>query len=311
MKQQRGILNGVLSGLFWGADTALNGVLLAMIPLALMTGQGQVASLVVLFAFLHDGFSAIYMTGYLAAQRMLPSTFSLLPTRSAMAVIVAAAIGGPIGMRAYLYAVDTIGAGYSAGISAIYPVVAALLSMILLKEKVPLKRWVGLGLAVIAVALLSFDLMQQSGVTLEWRGFIAAFICVASWACESVFCSIGMGEDLTPEQALWIRQWTSTLVYVVFIIVEADIIATMTWITQQPMIWWMAGIAAIGTLSYLKFYQAIDQIGPVKATGLNVSYAIWASVMTTVLTGVNWQVILLVAGAMMMVASILVSSETT
>ena len=311
MREKRGILNGVLSGVFWGADTALNGVLFAMIPVALMFEQGKVASLVVLFAFLHDAFSAVYMTGYLATQCQVKSTVSLLTTRSAFVVIVAAAIGGPIGMRAYLYAVDTIGAGYSAGISAVYPVVAALLSMLFLKEKVPIKRWIGLILAVIAVALLSFDLMQQEGVTLQWSGFMAAFICVASWACESVFCSIGMGEDLTPEQALWIRQWTSTIVYVLFIVVEADFVATIRWTIQQPMMWWLAGISAIGTLSYLKFYQAIDQIGPVKATGLNVSYAIWASVMTTLLTGASWQLLLLVAGVMMMAASILVSSETT
>ena len=42
--------------------------------------------------------------------------------------------GGPVGMAAYLLAINYIGPGYTASISAIYPAVGAFFAYIFLKE---------------------------------------------------------------------------------------------------------------------------------------------------------------------------------
>ena len=208
-KETSGIIAGLLSGLLWGADTHYNGVILMMLPFTLV--DPRLASAALLLALFHDGFSALMMTGELVRQGQLKQTFKQLTSKSSFVVMLAAVLGGPMGMRAYLYALDAIGAGLTASISSMYPVVAAFLGMLILKEKITKPVWIGLGLAVLAVlgVSLSGDMMQSNA---QLIGFLVAFLSVVGWSLESVICSIGMKEDLNPKQALWIRQCVSTLV---------------------------------------------------------------------------------------------------
>lgn len=305
-KETSGIIAGLLSGLLWGADTHYSGVILMMLPFTLVDPRLAGASL--LLALFHDGFSAFMMTGELVRQGLLKQTFKQLTSKSSRVVMLAAVLGGPMGMRAYLYAVDAIGAGLTASISSMYPVVAAFLGMLILKEKLTKPVWIGLALAVLAVlgVSLSGDMMQSNTHVI---GFLVAFLSVAGWSLESVICSIGMKEDLNPKQALWIRQWVSTIFYLGFITFESDLVFSVTVVISQPVLWLILGVAVLGTLSYLNFYRAIDTIGPVKATALNISYAIWAIVFSILLGGAEFNPILLVSAALMIVSSVLVSQH--
>ena len=305
-KERSGIIAGLLSGILWGADTHYNGVILMMLPFTLV--DPRLAGAALLLALFHDGFSALMMTGELVRQGQLKQTFKQLTSKSSFVVMLAAVLGGPMGMRAYLYAVDAIGAGLTASISSMYPVVAAFLGMLILKEKITKPVWIGLGLAVLAVlgVSLSGDMMQSNA---QLIGFLVAFLSVVGWSLESVICSIGMKEDLNPKQALWIRQCVSTLVYLGFITFESDLVYSVTAVMSQPVLWLILGVAVLGTLSYLNFYRAIDTIGPVKATALNISYAIWAIVFSILLGGAEFNPILLLSAALMIVSSVLVSQH--
>lgn len=50
-------------------------------------------------------------------------------TRHGLVVVVAAVLGGPVGMTGYLTAIENIGSGYTACISAFYPAFGALLAV--------------------------------------------------------------------------------------------------------------------------------------------------------------------------------------
>ena len=97
--------------------------------------------------------------------------------------------------------------------------------------------------------------------------------------------------------------------YLGFISFESDLVFSVTAVMSQPVLWLILGVAVLGTLSYLNFYRAIDTIGPVKATALNISYAIWAIVFSILLGGAEFNPILLLSAALMIVSSVLVSQH--
>ena len=67
--------------------------------------------------------------------------------------------------------------------------------------------------------------------------------------------------------------------------------------------------ALIGTLSYIFYYRAIDSIGPVKATGLNVTYSIWAIIFEILFVGNEITLKLLICAILIIIGSTMVSKD--
>ncbi len=117
MKTQHGGKRyGFFSGALWGLDTVVLAIALAMIP---FDGFGQSA---LAGAVLHDVACAVILLVYMAIRGSpeghLEARFAPAP---GMSVVVAALLGGPIGMSGYLIAIDNIGPGLTAIISTFYP----------------------------------------------------------------------------------------------------------------------------------------------------------------------------------------------
>lgn len=303
---RKGLFNGLLSGILWGADTTINGWVLLAVPFSLVDKRLVAASL--LLAFFHDLFSALWLTTRQVIKCELKTTVSKLRNKSALFVMLAALFGGPIGMRAYLYAIDTIGAGYTASISALYPVVAAVLGAIILKDYLTPKGWFGLILSVLAITILGYSQLNSLNSNAFW-GFTAACICAGGWAAESVICAYGMKEDVLPKEALFIRQWVSSIAYFFFIIFGGHPLFNIYSVISRPIIIIIAGLALIGTTSYLYYYQAIDMIGPVKATGMNVTYSVWAIIFSIFLLGGQFDLKLIMCSIMIIVGTVFISKE--
>ena len=104
MKTQHGGKRyGIFSGALWGLDTVVLAIALAMTPF-LDFGQSALAG-----AVLHDVACAVILLVYMAIRGRLKDTWKGLRTRPGMSVVVAALLGGPIGMSGYLIAIDNIG----------------------------------------------------------------------------------------------------------------------------------------------------------------------------------------------------------
>lgn len=304
---QYGISSGVLSGALWGLDTVFTGIILSASPFIDTTEVLIIAPVV--SAFLHDTFSSIWMMLFSISKGQLIKTLKLLKTRSGLFVALGAMFGGPVGMAAYLLAIKYIGPGYTASISAIYPAVGAFFAYIFLKEKLSIRGWIGLLISILSIILLGYTPNSNEGSNFL-IGFIASLVCVLGWALESVICAYGMKDDeVSPTQALQIRQLVSAVCYGIIIVPFIGGIDLVNIALYSSIINVIAITALIGTLSYIFYYTAIDKVGPVKATGLNVTYSIWAILFDVILLGSPITLRLIICAILIIIGSVLVSKN--
>ena len=170
-------------------------------------------------AFMHDvakpsGFSSTWaFAGALAIH------FWALKTRSGKVVMLGALLGGPLGMTGYLIAINNIGAGYTAIISAFYPAFGTFMAFVLLKERMRPRQLVALACALAGVMVMGYATSGDSSVGNAALGLVGAVVCVVGWGSEAVLCAWGMRDDAVDnETALQIRETTSAIVYAVVVL---------------------------------------------------------------------------------------------
>ena len=135
-KYARGILLGVMVGIFWGLDGVLMGQvgkapILADLNTALSAGISEMTFRFspLVTAFFHESFCFLWVALVLLFHKQLKQAFHvLLHTKKGRATALAALVGSPIGMSAYLLGIKFAGAPYASSISVIYPVVGAVIS---------------------------------------------------------------------------------------------------------------------------------------------------------------------------------------
>lgn len=272
---------GLGSGILWGLDTVILGMALALAPLTGAAGSAVVGS------FLHDALCALWLLAYMAARGRLEDTLRALRTRSGVVVILGALLGGPIGMTGYVVAIDNLGAAYTAVVSAFYPAFGALLSHLLLGERMSKGQVVALAAALLGVMAMGLVSAGDNTVANPVLGLLGAAATVVGWGSEAVLCAWGMREgDVDNETALQIRETASATAYAVVVLPLFG--ASGLAIESIPTI--AAGLAALsalsGTASYLLYYQGISAIGAARAMALNVSYSAWAVGFSFVLQGI-------------------------
>ena len=273
MKTQHGGKRyGFFSGALWGLDTVVLAIALAMTPF-LDFGQSALAG-----AVLHDVACALILLVYMGVRGRLTDTVKALRTRPGKSVIVAALLGGPIGMSGYLIAIDNIGPGLTAIISTFYPALGTLLAFILLKERMAPRQIAALLVALGAIVATGWSATSEpieGGNAI--LGVVGALACVIGWGSEAVILTWGMRDEAVDnEVALQIRETTSALVYL-FVVAP---IAGVFGFTLQSLAHLSAGVVALaglaGTASYLFYYKALSAIGASRGMALNISYSAWA-----------------------------------
>ena len=268
---------GVLSGMLWGLDTVVLAMALALIPFAGSPDAPLTG------AFLHDAASAVILLVYMAVRGRLRDTLTAVRTRSGKAVMLAALLGGPVGMSGYLIAINNIGPGYTAIISTFYPAFGTLLAFLLLKERMRLGQIIALLVALAAVAVSGWSSDAPTGSAL--LGVLGALGCGVGWGSEAVLLAWGMRDDAVDnETALHIRQTTSGLAYLVVVI---PVSGSFHFAIREAAVSTATGVGALaaltGAASYLYYYKAIDTIGASRGMALNISYSAWAVVFALVL----------------------------
>ena len=270
--QHGGTRYGIFSGALWGLDTVVLAIALAMFPFADF-GQSALAG-----AVLHDVACAVILLAYMAIRGRLKDTVAALRTRPGKSVIVAALLGGPIGMSGYLIAIDNIGPGLTAIISTFYPALGTLLAFILLKERMAPRQIAALLVALAAIVATGWSATSEpieGGNAI--LGVVGALACVIGWGSEAVILTWGMRDEAVDnEVALQIRETTSALVYL-FVVAP---IAGVFGFTLHSLAHLSAGVVALaglaGTASYLFYYKALSAIGASRGMALNISYSAWA-----------------------------------
>lgn len=271
--KNKGIFFGLFSGFTWALDTVLIGMVLSK---AVFVSSDAVIFLAPLVStFFHDMLSSFWMMLYMLFRGELAASFKKLATRSGRFVVLGALLGGPIGMTGYVLAVKYLGASLSASISAVYPAIGAFFAFLILKDRLTLKNWIGLFISILFIFLLGFAGGEPSPSFI--LGFSFILLCIFGWGMECVILAYGMKDDeISPEQALQIRQVVSAVTYAVLILPFFNAYPLVGEVFKSSELFLIAGVALSGTASYVYYYKAIYVMGPTRAMALNITYAAWA-----------------------------------
>ena len=294
---------GIGSGALWGLDTVILALALALNPFATDAHASLVS------AALHDAICALILLIFMAVRGRLKDTWRAVHTRSGRAVMVAALLGGPIGMSGYLLAIDQIGAGYTAIISTFYPALGTALAVLVLKERMRPRQVIALAVAIGAIIATSYTSTSVSGSAL-W-GVLGALAAVVGWGCEAVILAWGMRDDAVDnETALQIRETTSGLTYLVLVVpLGGALSSTGQALTSPGAMGLVALAAAAGTASYLFYYKAIDLLGAARAMALNISYSAWAVLFAFLLQSIVPAPVQIVLCVVILVGTVLAATE--
>lgn len=271
---------GLLAGVLWGLDTVILGIALAMSPF--VSTEQAIALAPFISTFLHDLCSSLWLLAYMGIKKQLKKTWQALKTRSGKFIVLAAILGGPLGMSGYVLSINYIGPAYTAIISALFPALGAFLSFLILKEKMKAYQLCGLAVSILGVIALGY---QPGGAVENFLlGILCALVCVIGWASEAVICAYGMKDDeVSSEEALQIRQMTSALLYAIILLPAFGAWSTTLDISGTNVTWVILASAFFGTASYLCYYKAISTIGPAKSMALNITYVAWAIAFSFIL----------------------------
>lgn len=276
------MISGILAAVTWAMETLTIGTAMAMTPFVSTEQAVFLAPFV--STFLHDFFSAIWACVYNGIRGNLANVIRALKTKSGKFVVLAAIIGGPVGMTGYVLSINNMGASIGAVASAIFPAIGAVLAYFFLKEKMQWYRWILLMITLLGVYGLSYS--PEINITNFWLGIIGTLMCAFGWGIEAVILAKSMQDpEVTDEIALQIRQTTSAVVYGLVILpfirgwgFTTSLLSGTDWLIPT-----IALAAFFATVSYLFYYRAISQIGASKAMALNITYAAWSIVFTVLI----------------------------
>ena len=266
------MLSGILAAVTWALETVIIGIALAMSPLVNSLGEAIFLAPFII-TFLHDACSAVFSWIYNGARGKLGGVFhALLRTRSGKWVVIAAIIGGPVGMTGYVMAVTYMGASIAAIASAIFPAIGSVLACIFLKEKMKWYQWLFLALTILGVYGLSYS--TELAPKNYLLGILGALLCAFGWGIEAVILAKCLKDpEVTDEYALQIRQTTSAIFYGAALLPILGLMGfreggLSPWAFTAGLFrgtgWLLPTIAIAGlfaTLSYLFYYKAIARIG--------------------------------------------------
>lgn len=274
------MLTGLFAGICWALETVVLGYALGMSPFVSTPQAILLAPFV--STFLHDLFSAMFMLLLTLIRGEFGRFAASLRDPGLKWLILASAVGGPMGMSGYVLAVRYMGSAIGAVASAVYPAVGTVLACIFLREKVQWYQWIFLMLTLSGVYGLSFS----SSIVIEnfWLGLIGAAMCAFGWGIEAVILSkCFRSSALRNDFALTVRQSVSALIYGILILpclggwgFTAELAAERNFTLFGIIA--IAGIFA--AVSYLFYYKAIEKNGAARAMALNITYTAWAILFT-------------------------------
>lgn len=303
ISRYKGYILGAGSGLTWGLDSVLVGLVLATSlfvdhPLYIIAGA-------LICSFAHDFFAALWLSVLTTVRRGWSDVWSALATRDAIYCIIGALFGGPLAMSFYMLAINVSGPALTATVTSIYPLLGSALAVLLLKEQMSLRAWIGLFICVLGVIYIGYT-PNESTPNL-YTGIGLALVAAIGWAAEAVVCAYGMKSDrISPEIALLIREWASTLAYGIIVLPIAlggfslEIEALAALVQSKESLLLLAVTALVGASSFLMWYSSINAIGASQALCLNVTYSFWAVVFSIIVLGQAFSLSVLIGSLLIM-----------
>lgn len=261
------MVTGIFAGIAWAIETVILGAALGMSPF--VSGEQAIFLAPFISTFLHDACSSLFAFLYTVCKSGIKSLTGIFRNRDCKWLIIASAIGGPVGMTGYVMTVNYMGASIGAVASAVYPAIGTVLACIFLKEKVKRYQWI----------FLIFTLL----------GLLGTLMCALGWGLEAVILAKCFKDPaIQSECALTVRQAVSALIYGCIILPLTGgwhFTATLFTGSSKAVLPVIAAAALFATVSYLFYYKAIAKVGAAKAMALNITYTAWTLVFTVIFLG--------------------------
>ncbi len=299
--KKKGIVFGVASGMVYGLYAAF-------LSLGLSQGvwsdwsQGigvtfsdfiKIYALACLASSLSEVFSAIYVLLKTVTKGLFFDFVRSLKTKPGKIVMCAAIVGAPLGATCYLMAFQVAGP-IIIPVAALSPVVGAILSRILFKQKLTFRILFGIFVCIFACSLIGMQGVGVDATPNLLLGAVLAFACATLWGIEGCIC--GYATVIVDYRiAITIRQIVCAIVnlFVIFPIlcaVGGDIkIAPQLAIeafTDLPFvfIFILCGVLKAANSAY--WYKGNGMCGTALGMACNSAYAFWGPFFTWILLGV-------------------------
>lgn len=291
--KKRGNIFGLLSGLTWAIYTIILYRVLNLYVNAkgnLISTKGILLILIttVLISLVDLFFNVVFEMFVLRKNNLIEEFKSIFFSKKAFGIIPAAILAGPLGLIPYAI-VSVISAPVAGAFSALYPVVGALASFLVFRERLSKAKILGGIISVLGI-ITTYQLERVNFIV-----YIMALIPAFGWGLESIFGYKLMKDDVNPIVTITLRHIYSIFILgtclIIFLIFSGEysyIIEFYSGIQfskicagiNKSFIWPVFAIGSfIGGTSYILWYVSMKYISVAPAMILNISYILWIPVI--------------------------------
>lgn len=270
--------------------------------------HGVFISLLVLFpllAFYNSDHSDIYgivvsafveftmlILGFILTMFAKNKNLKFIFTKRGLVVMLAGVLGGAIGTTFLTLGVIYAGASYGTVLSTLFPVISAIVSHWLFKEKIKVLGVVAL-VGVAASAILLTILGQDTSCKNLILGIALGALAGIGWSAEALIVSwvFRKSQNNMPDaQMLFMRQIGSAFSMSVLVLplmalaLEHDgafgFKMIGKFVADPGILFSLFGLGANLFFSWYAYYNAIKWLGSTNATTVNITYVVWAPIFT-------------------------------
>lgn len=294
------MLNALLSGIFWGADTSFMGYYFSIYSIYFMVPL----LLPIFITFIHDMVSALLINISILITGRLKAVITDIKKSKSKYIWLGSFLGGPIGMCSFILAIEYAGPAITAIISSIYPAVGLFFAYILLKEKRKPYQVVALFIAIAFIIALGF--IDEGHTNRSIMGIIFALVCACAWGSEAVLCSYGMKSgEISNLSAICIRQNLSMITYGTMMTLYFIFFQYGESIDFNSSLAYVGMAAIFGSTSYYCYYRALATIGVSRAMALNISYTAFSAIFSYLLFGIELTISQMLIGFCIVVSGLI------
>ena len=294
------MLNALLSGIFWGADTSFMGYYFSMYSIYFAVPL----MLPIFITFIHDMVSALLINISILITGRLKAVITDIKKAKSKYIWLGSLLGGPIGMCSFILAIEYAGPAITAIISSIYPAVGLFFAYILLKEKRKPYQVVALFIAIAFIIALGF--IDEGHTNRSVMGIIFALLCACAWGSEAVLCSYGMKSgEISNLSAICIRQNLSMITYGTLMTLYFVFFHYGESIDFNSSLAYVGMAAIFGSTSYYCYYRALATIGVSRAMALNISYTAFSAIFSYLLFGIELTISQMLIGFCIVVSGLI------
>lgn len=202
--------------------------------------------------------------------------------RSGRMLIVSAIAAGPIGTGCSVVAISMCGSTYANCIIAMAPIVTAIISIFLLKEKISKRAWVGVVVSIVGAIVACCGAPEDAPNFM--LGIAIACICPIAFALEGTISAHGVDVTDPMLSCPMYRMIISGLIQIAVALVLAAATGHTAWISDlfkaifaNP--WCISMILATGICMFLQYnmaYCSFNYCGAAKSEAILWTGAVWS-----------------------------------